>query len=235
MGLVINTPIKSKKTSRPLKFQASHHQWFPLVQGSSIWIPREGLGGRDMSETLAICPLRLLGSILPILDASPTWLYLVCLLTKAPHGFPGHAHHFAFPGGATPAWNNPSTASLPQQRGHPWPQQWSPRWRLSLAPLPERPVTAHHISHELFWDCLSWGRPLAWEGITSLNFWPIPNGPSLLHGCRMKWGEMEPVVPRGLTSVTADPVVLGSLKPAGLRCCFSEPQPMKENCSSGKK
>jgi len=42
-------------------------------------------------------------------------------------------------------------------------------------------------------------------------------------------------VPMDLTSVIANPVVLGSLKPEGLRCCLSEPQPMKENCSSGKK
>lgn len=102
-----------------------------------------------MSETLAICPLRLLGSILPILDASPTWLYLVCLLIKALHGFPGHAHHFTFPGGATPAWNNLSTASLPQQRGHLWPQQWSPCWRMSLAPLPETFHSPPHLSWAL--------------------------------------------------------------------------------------
>lgn len=56
-----------------------------------------------------------------------------------------------------------------------------------------------------------------------------------LHGCRVKWGENEASDTRGLKSIAAEPIALGSLKHEGTQWCLTEPQPEKENFSLGKK
>jgi hypothetical protein len=65
--------------------------------------PKEGLRGRgEVLEILAIVPLGLLASLLPIHRLLPTPVLSIFLLTKAPRGFSGHSHLFFFPD-ATPA------------------------------------------------------------------------------------------------------------------------------------